>query len=288
MTAILFGAGLLAAILAIHAVVFAPRDLRVTTIEPRISGLEQPFDGYTVAVISDLHYWPLTDERHLGHIVEVVQRANADLIVLLGDYSRSFSHFRHLWAPLYDRALRALEQPLSQCKPHDGIVAVLGNHDHYFNASRVTEWLKSIGARVLANDHMVLRRGYARLIVSGVGDALEGEVDRRAGLRDAPAREPVIVIAHNPDAILRLDPDVRLSLVLSGHTHGGQVVLPWYGAPITMTKICGRKTASGWIPNLVAPLFVSRGAGSQIPLRFCCPPEVLIVRLRVPLSQQPA
>ena len=288
MTALLLGAGLIAVILAIHAVIFAPHDLRVATIEPYINGLEPPFDGYTLVVISDLHYWPLTDARHLGRIVDVVQRSNADLIVLLGDYSRSFSRFRYLWAPLYDRALRSMELPLSECKPRDGIVAVLGNHDHYFNARRVTEWLKSIGAHVLNNDHIVLHRDHARLIVSGVGDALEDEVDRRAGLGDAPVTEPVIVIAHNPDAVLVLEPGLQLGLILSGHTHGGQVVLPWYGAPMTLTRICGRKTASGWIPNPIAPLFVSRGAGSQIPLRFRCPPEVLIVRLRVPPSQQPA
>jgi predicted MPP superfamily phosphohydrolase len=274
--------------LAIHAIVIAPYDLRVTIIEPSINGLDASFDGYTLAVIADLHYWPSTDRRHLDRITGVVRGSNADLIVLLGDYSRSFGHFRHWWAPLYRNALRSLEEPLSRCTQRDGIIAVLGNHDHYFNAPLVAEWLESIGATLLTNDHIVLRRGAARLIVSGVGDALEDEVDPRAGLGDAVSEAPLVVLSHNPDGVLKLDPAVRPALVLSGHTHGGQVVVPGYGAPVTFTQICGRRTASGWVPNPIAPLFVTRGAGSQIPLRFCCPPEVLIVRLRMPGSQQPA
>jgi predicted MPP superfamily phosphohydrolase len=80
--------------------------------------------------------------------------------------------------------------------------------------------------------------------------------------------------------VLKLSPSLRPGLVLSGHTHGGQVVIPFYGAPLRLARVCGRKTARGWVPNPVAPLFVSAGVGSQIPLRFNCVPDVVIVRLR--------
>ena len=108
------------------------------------------------------------------------------------------------------------------------------------------------------------------------------------GAGNRPGEAPLIVLSHNPDGVLSLCRESRARLVLSGHTHGGQVVLPLYGAPVTFTRICGRQTASGWIPNATAPLYVSRGVGAQWPIRFRCPPEVLIIRLRVGDDQQPA
>jgi predicted MPP superfamily phosphohydrolase len=81
--------------------------------------------------------------------------------------------------------------------------------------------------------------------------------------------------------VLRLAPEVRADLVLAGHTHGGQVVLPGYGAPLRLASLCGRRTARGWVPNARAPLYVSAGLGTMIPLRVNCPPEIVVVRLRV-------
>jgi predicted MPP superfamily phosphohydrolase len=89
-----------------------------------------------------------------------------------------------------------------------------------------------------------------------------------------------VLLSHNPDGVERLGPTCRPDLVLAGHTHGGQIVLPGLGALVRFSRICGRHTASGWIPNAVAPLYVSRGIGCQFPIRFLCPPELVIVRLR--------
>jgi predicted MPP superfamily phosphohydrolase len=88
------------------------------------------------------------------------------------------------------------------------------------------------------------------------------------------------VLSHNPDGVRILSPDLGEPLVLSGHTHGGQIVLPLYGAPLTMSRVCGRATASGWVPNPWFPLYVARGVGVQIPIRFGAPPELLVARLR--------
>jgi predicted MPP superfamily phosphohydrolase len=97
----------------------------------------------------------------------------------------------------------------------------------------------------------------------------------------AADRTPTVVLSHNPDGVLLLDQGVRVDVVIAGHTHGGQIVLPWYGAPLTMARVCARRAASGWVPNEIAPLYVTRGLGEQLPLpiRINSPPEILVLRL---------
>ena len=274
--------------IAAHAVFIAPTRLRTTVVDASVRDLAPEFDGYTLAVLADIHHRRGSETPHLRQLVEMSNAADPDLIVLLGDYGASFRHNRPLSAAFYEWALPALGFALRKLRSRDGIVAVLGNHDHYHDAGRVTEWLQSLDAHVLVNSHVVIRRGGEQLIIGGVGDALEGHVDAMGGAGRRPRGTPLVVLSHNPDGVLSLSQEAGVGLVLSGHTHGGQIVIPGYGAPVTFTRICGRRTASGWVPNPTAPLYVSRGAGAQWPIRFCCPPEVLIVRLRVNPGQQPA
>jgi predicted MPP superfamily phosphohydrolase len=88
------------------------------------------------------------------------------------------------------------------------------------------------------------------------------------------------VLSHHPDGILQLTDVRRIDAVFAGHTHGGQIVLPGYGAPLTLSRVCTRLAPSGWVPNARAPLYVSRGIGLQIPIRIGCPSEVAVARLR--------
>ncbi len=287
MTLVLIGLSLVAIAVLMHAVLIAPLSLRTTTIDVPLKDLARAFDGYTLAVLSDIHHWAPHESRHLRRMVSLVNTANADLIVLLGDYGASFEHNRALSATTYERALPSLGVALRRLQSRDGLVAILGNHDHYYDGSRVAEWLRSLGAQVLVNDSVILRRDHAELVIGGVGDALEDRVDPRGGVDERGAHAPLIVLSHNPDGVLELSKDCGADLVLAGHTHGGQIVIPGYGAPVTFTRICGRRTARGWIPNDCAPLYVSAGIGSQWPVRFRCPPEVVVVRLRA-ADQQPA
>ena len=91
-----------------------------------------------------------------------------------------------------------------------------------------------------------------------------------------------MALSHEPDGIRHLDPRLRVDVMLAGHTHGGQIVLPGYGAPLTMSRTCGRRSANGWVTNPRAPLYVTRGLGEQLPLpvRINCPPEIVVLRLR--------
>ena len=271
-----------AALILLRATLVAPYDLRVSEIEVAIATLDPAFDGYTIVVLADLHHHPGSGGRHLRNAVRMANDANADLVALLGDYGVSFELQKRASRLLYRRSLPVLTAALRDLRARDGVVAVLGNHDHYAGAAAVTTWLSSIGARVLSNAHIVVERGGARLVIGGVDDVWEGGVDPAGGCANAPAGAPRVLLSHNPDGVLELGRDAHPSLILSGHTHGGQIVIPFYGAPVRNADICDRRTASGWIPNALAPLFVSRGVGCIVPIRFFCPPEVVVVRLHGP------
>lgn len=287
MTVIFFGIAAVVTVMILQAMLIAPRDLRKTVVDVPLRGLALPFDGYTLAVLADVHHWG-PGSWYLGRIVRMSNDANPDLVVLLGDYGISFEHNKRLSAIAYRSAIPALTRAFRELRARDGCVAVLGNHDHYYDWQRVAGWLRSLNIRVLINDHLTLRRDGASLVIGGVGDAIEDRVDALGGVGEQAPGAAIVVLCHNPDGVRSLEPGAGIGLVLSGHTHGGQVIVPGYGALTTHTRICTRRTASGWIPNDRAPLYVSRGVGVQLPIRFRCPPELLIVRLRVVPDQQPA
>jgi predicted MPP superfamily phosphohydrolase len=260
-------------------------DLRVTELDVPIRDLGAELDGYTMAVLSDFHNRPLSGRAYLDRLVHETGNARPDVILLLGDYGVSFKYARLANRWLYRRAARGLAYLLDHLDPVDGVVGVLGNHDHYAGADAVSTDLRRMGVQVLDNTCVQIRRGGAAVLVGGVGDAREGVVDAAGGCGEFSADFPRIILSHNPDAVFALDRQARIDLILSGHTHGGQVVLPLVGAPLTMTRLCTRHTASGWVPNNRAPLYVSRGIGCQIPIRVGCPPELVIVRLRIAAQQ---
>jgi len=207
---------------------------------------------------------------------------------LLGDYASSFKQMPIMSRRWYARALPVIAGELRRLRPRDGVVAVLGNHDYYADAGLVREWLHEIGAHVLVNSAMRVVRSGITLRIAGLDDIKEGMPDPLVGC-SLTLQPPTVVLSHEPDGIRRLDPRLRADVMLAGHTHGGQIVLPWYGAPVRMSQTCGRRSAHGWIRNPRAPLLVTRGLGEQLPLpiRVGCRPEILILRLRSP-HQQPA
>ena len=283
----------------LHAAVFAAgralrtlrgprRGARDNTVELVVRDLGPEMDGYTIVALSDLHHAPGQDVGWLRHAADVANAAAPDLIVLLGDYGESFRRLPDESCAWYRDGMREMTPDLARLHARDGVVAVLGNHDYYAGASAVTGWLTSIGIDVLMNRSRCIVRARSVLRIAGLDDVREGRVDALAGC-DTDDDVPTVVLSHNPDGIRRLDRRLRVDLMLAGHTHGGQVVAPGFGALVTMAHVCGRRSASGWIPNARAPLYVTRGLGEQLPLpmRVNCPPELLVVKLRS-IRQQPA
>jgi uncharacterized protein len=262
-----------------HAVIFAPGDVRLTVHDVPIPGLPPRFDGYRIAILTDFHHGPQQPGHRAAKAVAFANSQAPDLAVLLGDFGTSEWGVRGLSRRYYHRVFDELGPILRDLRAEEGIVAVIGNHDYYADADATAAWLEALGVRVLRGEAIELPSDEGPLRLVGIDDLHEGDVTAMsvAALLDNPS--PTIVLSHNPDAVTFCrHPSVHL--VLSGHTHGGQVVIPWIGAPVTRSEICTRLHPAGWVPNPYARLFVSRGVGAQIPIRFGAPPEVVVLTLR--------
>ena len=238
-----------------------------------------------VGVIADLHACePWMSAERIRGIVEQTNALSPDLIVLLGDFNAGH---RFVTGPVmpgsWADALSALHAPL-------GTYAVLGNHDWWHGPvpgmaggpEEVTEALNGVGIRVLENEAIRIDRGGKRFWLAGLADQLayatskrstrRGADDLAATLKQVRDDAPVLMLAHEP-YIFRHMPD-RVSLTLSGHTHGGQIVLPAIGPIVTPS----RRYNYGHIVESGRNLIVSGGLGtSGVPMRFGVPPEILDV-----------
>lgn len=172
----------------------------------------------------------------------------------------------------------AIATELNQLRATGGVVAVLGNHDGWFDHDRVQKALEQHGIRVIEETAVRVATPAAAVWFAGISDVWTGRHDIAAALsavKDDGA--PVILLTHNPDVF----PDVpdRVALTLAGRTHGGQVRLPWLGRPVVPSRF-GQRFAAGHIVEGHRHLFVATGIGTSIlPVRFRVPPTVSILRL---------
>ncbi|MFN7953233.1 MAG: metallophosphoesterase [bacterium] len=232
-----------------------------------IADLPPSLDGLRILQLSDIHHGPWMGRELVSRIVSRAAGIPCDLIALTGDYVHG------------DDARAALEwviAALSRLRAPLGVHAVLGNHDHYADGSRAKELLADAGiSRV--HSRVAIEREDGRLWLAGTGDLWEDEVSIDRVLAGVPTNEPRIVLAHNPDTA-DAPFGARVDLMLSGHTHGGQVRLPFAGA-LTL-PIRNWRYASGLVATARTQLFVSRGLGwTVLPVRFNCPPEMALLEL---------
>ena len=240
------------------------RLLTVSEAAIPLEGLPAPLDGVKLLLITDIHVGPFLRPDALRRAFDRLRTLAPDLIVIGGDITtaRLAEILPHL------ETFRSLTASL-------GTFAVLGNHDHYTGEpARLSVLLEEIGVRVLANRWVPIERDGARFALAGIDDLVMGRPDLAAALDGAPA--PTVLLSHNPDIFFEAARR-GVALVLSGHTHGGQIRIP--GLPVIVRQSRyrldeGRYTAAG------AELVVSRGLGvSGIPVRFACSPEAVLLRL---------
>jgi predicted MPP superfamily phosphohydrolase len=232
-----------------------------------LPNLPLPFRGTTVALVADVHHGPFVPLVYIRHVVETVNSLKPDLVLLAGDYASGGSRFI---APGI-AALGSLRAGL-------GRFAVLGNHDHWEGAPASRLSLDEAGIARVDNTGRWIERQGARLRICGVGDLWTDLQDLRSALGDATVDDAVILLSHNPDFAERFR-DRRVGLMLSGHTHGGQVVVPGFGAPIVPSRY-GQKYLGGLVQGPACQVFVSRGVGTVTPpVRLFCRPEVVLLTL---------
>lgn len=248
--------------------------LVVTRAEFTVSGLPEGFDGIRVAAFSDLHAGArFIDEAKVRKVVAAVNALQPDMIVLLGDYVTGHRTMPPQMLPETVAAnLRGLQAPL-------GVWAVLGNHDWWTEGPRIRRALESAGIQFLDGRATRIERGGDALWLAGVPDYWTQPRSEYASLTAAiPENAPVIAITHNPD-LFPLLPE-RIGLLIAGHTHGGQVRIPFLGRPI-VPSMYNARYAAGLVREGGRAVYVTTGIGTSImAVRFLTPPEVVLLTLR--------
>lgn len=257
-------------------------DVAIRRFDLPIDGLPRGLRGLRILQIADLHLGPCVGPDFVAGVVQRALELRPDLFALTGDY------VEHARSPVGE--LPALLAPLAgdPSAPPLGAVAVLGNHDWYAGHTRVAGALRRAGLRVLNNERLFLssdrefiaNAAPASLCVAGLGDLNHQDCRVGDALAGVDERTPRLVLSHHPDSA-ELDAwrALRADGMLSGHTHGGQVSLPWIGPPISHSRF-GRKYLGGVAQGPHFPVVVSRGLGmAMLPVRFGVPPEFVEITL---------
>jgi len=257
----------------LQAAMLEPKTLEITRRQIRLARLPQSFHGFRLVQLSDIHHSPFLSEAEILTAAQHANQLQPDLIVLTGDY---VSHSPSFIAGCA-RALGAL-------RARHGVLAVLGNHDHWTDGPAMARALQEQGIRVLINENLSIARGGDRIQMVGVDDATVGRANLGLALAGTDDREPRILLSHNP-RMIREASRAGLELVLAGHTHGGQInwrlllgrenerARRWLQRP-------SRRLIRGHAQFGETQLYVNRGLGTVVlPLRYGCPPEISLLEL---------
>lgn len=266
--------------LALYSGEFERHWLEVVHRDITLPGLPPAFDGARLAQLSDIHLDEFTEPFLLRAAIDEINRARPDYVFLTGDYVTSEVLPPHLTAEAARQCGRLLNQ--LECPRR---YAIFGNHDIWLGEQQVGDALRANNITVLRNEYLPLDRNGGRMWLAGLDDPVCGRPDPNraipSSIRNIP-QEPVILLCHGPDYVdeFQLHPAApSVALMLSGHTHGGQIRLPFLGA--LRLPPGGRKYVEGLFKVGSIQLYVNRGIGSVgVPFRFDCRPEITLFTLR--------
>lgn len=253
---------------AAYARLIEPYYLSVPETDVFIRDLPSRFEGFRIAHLTDLHHSRIVGLDQIERVVQITQQLRPDLIALTGDYTTS-----------YRRYIEPCAEALSKLNAPEGVWAVLGNHDHYTDPE-LTRWaLERHHINVMNNANTALRRGPDVLQLAGIDDASWAGDDWPRALYGVDEKRPTILLSHQP-GVIEAPRAEKLSLILSGHTHGGQIRVPWLGAPARLfTK--DLQYAHGLFRRGETQLYVSSGTGViGLPMRFGVRPEIAVLTLK--------
>jgi predicted MPP superfamily phosphohydrolase len=263
------------AVVVADSLFIEPNHPRVIRKEIFLRRWPSRLEGFTIALLSDFHYDPYFSVHPIRSAVDIINGLQPDLIALTGDF---------VSAPWFgDNAKGAAvaepcAQLLGKLRARCGLWAVLGNHDAYTDPDRVAETLRAVGIPVLSNRSVPVEKDGGRFWLGGVDDVLEGTADLDAALHDVGSDEAFVLMAHEPDYADYVA-GYPVDLQLSGHTHGGQVRLPFL-RPLFLPELA-KKYVWGQYQVRGLTLYTNPGIGTvQIPVRWNCPPEVTHITLK--------
>jgi predicted MPP superfamily phosphohydrolase len=246
-------------------------ECEITAAEFPIANLPAGLDGFTMALVSDIHSSIFMSKEEMDKYAQLVNEMNADLIVVPGDFVTSDYHEVYPFV----EAFHVLKAPY-------GVYGVLGNHDFYADPDKVATEVDAAGIKILRNDKVVIEKDGAKFCLVGVDDV---GFSNRAPIKldDAIGKSsqqiPQILLCHRP-YYLDEAADRNIELVLSGHTHGGQIVLGKFGDVVIAPSSLVSKYVWGKYKVRNTHMYVSRGIGTVgVPVRINCPPEITKITL---------
>lgn len=247
-----------------------PDGFAVETVHLKLRRLPRTFSGFCVAQISDLHMGGWMNLDRLQHVADLIVAQNPDVLTITGDFlkGRSFTEAS-------EQGIRDFVRVISPLAASVPTFAVLGNHDYWTNPAAVREMLHRCGITDLTNAVMALRRAEEKLYFCGVDDIRHGHVRLDDVIAQLDENSAAILLVHEPDFADTSAATGKFDLQISGHTHGGQVVIPYYGPPVL--PVSGRKYPIGLYKVGEMFQYTNRGVGTDtVALRINCPPEITI------------
>ena len=238
----------------------------VSEIALPVRELPEALSGVVACQISDFHLDRDEDVARLHGAVEAINQEHPDFVFLTGDYFSGPDTMR--------RYLGAFRDSLRHLKPRLGVFAILGNHDHWSSAEQITTTLKHSNADVLINENRRLNLRGEELVIVGIDDLWSRRAEPARAFASVAPDEATIVLAHNPDTALYAR-HLKPGVMLSGHTHGGVVRIPFYGSPLKSILKIGKQFYSGLNRYEDFYIYTNRGLGTfWLRIRINCPPEV--------------
>ena len=231
----------------------------------------------TIAAISDTHVTsPHVDAARMGRIVRRVNELRPELVVLLGDYVGGHATDVER-SPAENQEILGGVATFAALRARYGAIAVIGNHDSWYNRQAITTALQDAGVGALWNRHIVIRRSGGEIVVAGIADAWTGHPDFGAALDGAPEGADTIMLSHSPDPFA--DMPAGLALMLAAHGHCGQVTIPFFGRPILPLR--NKRYGCHLVEENGKTMYVTAGIGTSIaPVRFLNPPEIALITIR--------
>ena len=265
--------GLLA--IAIFSLVYVfqiePQWFEVVPIEITIPNLAAEFEDFTIVQISDIHADTSMTVKKLARIAKLIDQQQPDIIAITGDFVTLKSD---------PKTTQLLENTFKQFSPKEKTLAVLGNHDHWSNSEKIRSLLHNSNVLDISNYLYTIERNNSKLIIAGVDDYWEHKSDLDSVLQQLKQEDnaPAILLAHEPDFADISAATHKFALQISGHSHGGQVRIPFQKPPVLPPFAHKYPVGRYQVDEMIQ--YTNRGVGMVLPaVRFNCRPEITVFTL---------
>jgi uncharacterized protein len=259
-------------VVSAYGILIRARWVRLRRVEIRVDGLPAAFDNTRIIHLSDLHMGAHTPRERIAGWVKRVNALRPDLVVMTGDFVTNGTAFH-----------TAVTEILGELRAPLGVFATMGNHDYFGDGRGLIEGFAREGVRLLQNEGVLLARDTAQVYLAGVDDTWTRRADLGAALNGRPASMCTLLLAHDPN-LFESAQEAGVALTLSGHTHSGQIAVPFLAARYSLSNLAHRYHGGLYWAKAAGKrcaLFVSAGLGTTgLPIRIGAAPELVELVLK--------